>query len=124
MGFLNRKMRRELMKKGGPERILEEAHQVVEEEVHHNTCVTDFVFTCWVLHDKFGFGGKRLMKCLTEMEALAEAARDKKLIEKPTDIRAQLYEEVPELDGRFPTWTELDRIKESKRKVEKFLTEG
>lgn len=121
MGMLNRKMRRELMKKGGPERILEEAHQVVEEEVHHNTCITDLVLTCWVLHDKFGFGGKRLMRFLEELDKLADAAGDKKLIENPTDIRTQLYEEVPELSGRFPTWTELDRVKESKRKVERFL---
>lgn len=124
MGLLNRKMRRELMKKGGPERILEEAHQVVEEEVHHNTCITDLVLMCWVLHDKFGFGGKRLIKFLEEMDKLADAAGNKKLIENPTDIRAQLYKEVPELEGRFPTWTELDRVKESKRKVDRFLTEG
>lgn len=117
MGMLNRKARRDLTKRGGVESMMQNMHDVLYDEISHNTSVTDMVLVCWVLHDKFGFGDKRIDRFLDYLQELADDAGNKKLIENPIDIRAQLYKEVPITQGRFPVWTELERVKESKRAV-------
>lgn len=122
MGLMNRKMRRDVLKRGGVENLMQNIHDVLYDEISHNTSVTDMVLTCWVLHTKFGFGEKRIEKFLVEMQELATMASDKKLIEKPLDIREQLYKEVPCTQGRFPVWTELERVKESKKAVQGYIS--
>lgn len=122
MGFLNRKMRRELVKRGGPEKLLADVHQVIEDEVHHNTAMTDMVLTLWVLHDKFGFGNERIRRFMDELGELATVAGDKKLISNPLDIREQLYAEVPVTRGKFPLWNETEKVKESMKATRGYIS--
>ena len=62
------------------------AHDAAEKAVN-----TRLIMMLWVLHDKFGFGNKRLMRMTDEINELADAMNMKLLGEK--DIIKALKDE-------------------------------
>ena len=72
MGMLNRKDRRALLKKGNIENVVAGAINQTHSKIRLDTINDLMIMSLMVLHDKFGFGEKRLKKFHTEIANLGE----------------------------------------------------
>ena len=72
MGVLNRKDRRALLKKGNIENVVAGAITETQQKIRFDTINDLMIMSLMVLHDKFGFGEKRLKKFHTEIANLGE----------------------------------------------------
>ena len=72
MGVLNRKDRRALLKKGNIENIVAGAITETHSKIRFDTINDLMIMSLMVMHDKFGFGEKRLKKFHTEIANLGE----------------------------------------------------
>ena len=69
---MNRKLRRTLSKKGMVENIVAGAITETQQKIRFDTINDLMIMSLMVLHDKFGFGEKRLKKFHTEIANLGE----------------------------------------------------
>ena len=69
---LNRKARRSLAKKGNIETVVAGAINQTHSKIRFDTINDLMIMSLMVLHDKFGFGEKRLKKFHTEIANLGE----------------------------------------------------
>ena len=72
MAVLNRKDRRALLKKGNIENVVAGAINQTHSKIRLDTINDLMIMSLMVLHDKFGFGEKRLKKFHTEIANLGE----------------------------------------------------
>ena len=72
MAVLNRKDRRALLKKGNIENVVAGAINQTHSKIRLDTINDLMIMSLMVLHDKFGFGEKRLKKFHTESANLGE----------------------------------------------------
>ena len=72
MSILNRKARRSLAKKGNIENVVAGAITETQQKIRFDTINDLMIMSLMVLHDKFGFGEKRLKKFHTEIANLGE----------------------------------------------------
>ena len=69
---MNRKLRRELAKKGNLETVVAGAITETQQKIRFDTINDLMIMSLMVLHDKYGFGEKRLKKFHTEIASLGE----------------------------------------------------
>ena len=69
---LNRKARRSLAKKGNIENVVAGAIAETQQKIRFDTINDLMIMSLMVLHDKYGFGEKRLKKFHTELASLGE----------------------------------------------------
>ena len=69
---MNRKLRRELAKKGNLETVVAGAITETQHKIRFDTINDLMIMSLMVLHDKYGFGEKRLKKFHTEIASLGE----------------------------------------------------
>ena len=69
---LNRETRRNLAKKGNIENVVTGAITETQQKIRFDTINDLMIMSLMVLHDKFGFGEKRLKKFHTEIANLGE----------------------------------------------------
>ena len=69
---MNRKLRRELAKKGNLETVVAGAITETQQKIRFDTINDLMLMSLMVLHDKYGFGEKRLKKFHTEIASLGE----------------------------------------------------
>ncbi|WP_019543686.1 hypothetical protein [Selenomonas bovis] len=67
---------------GDVEYFAQEMYRKGARDAAEKAVNTRLLMVLWVLHDKFGFGNKRLMRLMDEMNALADAMNVKLLGEK------------------------------------------
>ena len=72
MSILNRKARRSLAKKGNIETVVAGAITETQQKIRFDTINDLMLMSLMVLHDKYGFGEKRLKKFHTEIASLGE----------------------------------------------------
>lgn len=84
------------MSKSEQRRFQQQMMRVQENRIKNRRQKESFtsalIIFCWVLHDKFGFGGKRLEKLVDEIHEIIEAYNDGYINAK--DLIEQLEKET------------------------------
>ena len=69
---MNRSLRRQMAKQGNIEKVVAGAITETQKKIEYDTCMNYTKLVLMVLHDKFGFGERRVAKFHNELAKLSE----------------------------------------------------